>query len=164
MPGNLPFVVLGVVGWVAGYGAGWLLEWVGGPDLKLPLAIAFAVVGVLLGLLSMEGEQLWDILSATAGAGLAAGAAWLAGLAGWEPLGRDSVLQAAIYGAAVGCILCKLLRWRSDRARKKAIEAAGGTVEGGFKATRASYLVYFLVCLPAYGLIIFCFYVRLVES
>ncbi len=164
MPGNLPFVSLGIVGWVAGYGAGWLLEWVGGPDLKLPLAIAFAVVGVLLGLLSMEGEQIWDILSAAAGAGLAAGASWLAGLAGWEPFGRDSVLQAAVIGGAAGCVVCKLLRWRAERRRRKAIEAAGGTVEEGFKPTKASYLVYFLVCLPAYGLIIYCFYVRLVAS
>ena len=163
MAGNLPFVSLGIVGWVVGYGAGWLLEWVGGPDLKLPLAIAFAVVGVLLGLLSMEWEHLRDILSAAAGAALGAGATWLAGLAGWEPFGTDSVLQAAVIGAAAGCILCKLLRWRSDRARKKAIKAAGGTVDEGFKPTKASYLVYFLVCLPAYGLAIYCFYVRLVE-
>ena len=164
MPRNPPFVLLGIAGWLAGYGAGWLLEWVGGPDLKLPLSIAFASLGALCGLLSMEGEQIWDILSAAAGAALAAGPVWLAGLVGWEPLGRDSVLQAAIYGAVAGYAIRKFVQWRTRRARRKAIEAAGGTVEGGFKADRASYLVYFLVCLPAYGLIIFCFYVRLVES
>ena len=77
---------------------------------------------------------------------------------------EDLVLQAAVVGAAAGVIVCKLLRWCARRRRRKAIEAAGGSVEEGFKATKASYLVYFLVCLPAYGLIIFCFYVRLVES
>ncbi len=163
MPGNLPFVVLGVVGWFVGYGVGLLLEWVGGPDLKLPLAIAFAALGALCGLLSMEAEHIWDLLSAAAGAGLAAGAVWLAGLTGWEPLGRDSVLQAAIYGAVAGYVVRKFVQWCSKRARRKAIEAAGGTVDEGLKPTRASYLVYFLVCLPAYGLIIYCFYVQLVE-
>ncbi|MYA50667.1 MAG: hypothetical protein F4Y25_08050 [Chloroflexi bacterium] len=164
MSSNPPFVILGIVGWFVGYGIGWLLEWAGGPDLKLPLAIAFASLGALCGLLSLEGEHIWDILSAAAGAALGAGATWLAGLAGWEPFGTDSVLQAAVIGAAAGCILCKLLRWRSDRARKKAIKAAGGTVDEGFKPGKASYLVYFLVCLPAYGLIIYCFYVRMFES
>ncbi|MDE2836864.1 MAG: hypothetical protein OXL97_05055 [Chloroflexota bacterium] len=164
MPRNPPFVILGIIGWVAGYGIGRLLEWVGGPDLKTPLAIAFGALGVLCGLLSMEKEIIWDLLSAAAGAALAAGAVWLAGLAGWEPLGRDSVLQAAVIGAAAGYIVRKFVQACRRRARRKAIEAAGGTVEEGFKADKASYLVYFLVCLPAYGLVIYCFYVRLVAS
>ena len=55
-PSSPPLVILGIVGWFVGYGAGLLLEWAGGPDWKLPLAIAFASLGALCGLLSMEGN------------------------------------------------------------------------------------------------------------
>ena len=78
-PSSPPLVILGIVGWFVGY-AGLLLEWAGGPDWKLPLAIAFASLGALCGLLSMEGEHIRDILSAAAGAALAgllrSSAAW----------------------------------------------------------------------------------------
>ena len=159
MPRNFPFAVLGIVGWLAGWGIGWVLAWLGGPHLEQPFAIAGAVIGVVLGILGMEEEMRRDILFAALFATLGAGAAWLARLVG-GPSYEEQFWPFVIYGAVAGYLVSRLLRWRANRARRKAMEAAGESPEEGFKPNKASYLVYFLVCLPLYGAAAYFLFIR----
>ncbi len=87
------------------------------------------------------------------------GVAWLIDGATGGVEGLLDQWPFGLYGAMAGYGVRSFFKWWAERAHKRAEE-----IHMGPESKRASWMIYLFVCLPAYGLGIYCFYVRLVAS